>query len=196
MRLADSLQTQLLGTSIVEQKQLSSSFVPPIGPQSLPRMFFSAGTIQGGKTLSVPPHSGGSSSHRPSWNIAARVAATCAEDQPLPLPVVSHAHTDGLHPGKHSLLPLWLPRQGGSALFAEKAQLCVSHLCSLLKYEREPGMCQGLAAPLAEAARRSSRAWCQQDGRAWNLFITAHLPGTERTSRGPRGLAPAHLPLS
>lgn len=72
----------------------------------------------------------------------------------------------------------------------------VSHLCSPLKCEGEPGMCQGLAAPPAAAASRSPRAWCQQEGRAWNLFITAHLPGTERTPRGTRGLAPARLPLS
>lgn len=196
MRRADSPQTQLLGTSILEQKQLSSSFVPPTGPQSLPRIFFSAGTARGGKTLSVPPHSGGSSSHRASRNIAARAAVTCAEGQPLPLSVVSHTHPHGFHPGKHSLLPLWLPRRGGSDLFAEKAQPCVSHLCSPLKCEGEPGMCQGLAAPPAAAASRSPRAWCQQEGRAWNLFITAHLPGTERTPRSPRGLAPARLPLS
>lgn len=112
----------------LEQKQLSSSFVPPTGPQSLPRIFFSARTAWGGKTLSVPPYSGGSSSHRASRNIAARAAVTCAEGQPLPLSVVSHTHPHGFHPGKHSLLPLWLPRRGGSALFAEKAQLCQSPL--------------------------------------------------------------------
>ena len=91
-------------------------------------------------------HAGRSSSHRisPRHQLEKRSSGCCPWD-PTASPVallkasLSHTppHTHSLCPGECSLLPGWSPKGGGSVLFAKKAVLCVSHLCSQPRGEGE-----------------------------------------------------------
>lgn len=113
------------------------------------KMFFSADTVQGGRSLLslYPCHPcwkkqlSQNLSKAPARKAQLRLLSMEPDSQPcgppegLPL-THSSPHTRPC-PGECSLLPGWSPKEGGSVLFAKKVLLCVSHLCSQPRGEGE-----------------------------------------------------------